>query len=157
MKVIDNFLDKEEFKHIQKIIMGADFPWFYNRNISYAKDPKNLYYFTHNFYRDNLQSNYFSLWGSFLNKINPKALIRIKGGLYPSVAKAEANCSHIDYDFPHKGCILYINKNNGPTYFGDKKIMPKENRVVLFDPHLPHSSSRCSDQQVRITVTFNYF
>jgi len=157
MKIIDNFLDKEEFKYIQEIIMSSDFPWFYNRRISGPEDPKNFYYFTHNFYKDNMQSSYFSLWKSFLNKIDVKALLRIKGGLYPSVTKSTANSSHIDYTFPHKGCIFYINKNNGPTYFGKKKVMPEENRVVFFDPHLPHSSSRCSDEQVRITITFNYF
>lgn len=157
MQIIDDFLNPQEFKNIQNILLGSNFPWFYNKCISDKNDPKRLYFFTHNFYKDYTSSNYFYLWKSFLDKLNCSSLIRIKGGMYPSVDKVRPNSSHIDYKYPHKGCIFYINKNNGPTYFGKTKVMPKENRAVLFEPHLPHSSSLCSDQQVRVTVTFNYF
>ena len=29
MDIIDNFLDKTEFKNIQEILMGRDCPWYY--------------------------------------------------------------------------------------------------------------------------------
>ena len=34
VEVIDNFLDKEYFKEIQNIMLGGDFPWYYNRYIT---------------------------------------------------------------------------------------------------------------------------
>tara|TARA_R110000751_G_C13497482_1_gene449915 strand:- start:46 stop:519 length:474 start_codon:yes stop_codon:yes gene_type:complete len=157
MDIIDNFLDETEFKQIQKIIMSNEFPWYYNKNISNPADAKHLYFFSHNFFKDEVKSGLFGLWENFLKKLNYKALIRIKGGLYPSHTKVRPNNFHTDFPFKHKGCIFYINNNNGPTVIGKKTILPKENRVVLFDPSIPHKSSLCSNQQVRITVTFNYF
>mgnify|MGYP003139091525 CR=1 FL=1 len=157
MKIIDNFLDKTVFNHIQKIMMGDNFPWYYNKFISSSKDEKHLFFFTHNFFKDKTQSNFFNLWEPFLQKLDCKALIRIKGGLYPSQPKVRHNNFHTDFPFKHKGCIFYINNNNGPTEIEKKTILPKENRAILFDPSISHRSSCCSDQQVRITVTFNYF
>ena len=157
MDIIDNFLDKTEFKHIQKIMMGEEFPWYYNKAIADFTDEKHFYYFTHNFFKNEVKSGLFGLWENFLKKLNYKALIRIKGGLYPLHPKVRPNNFHVDFPFKHKGGIFYINNNNGSTVIGKKSILPKENRVVLFDPSIPHHSSSCSDQQVRITVTFNYF
>ena len=157
MDIIDNFLDETEFKQIQKIIMSNEFPWYYNKCISTPADAKHLYFFSHNFLKNEEKSGLFGLWNNFLKKLNYKALIRIKGGLYPSHTKVRLNNFHTDFPFKHKGCIFYINNNNGPTVIGKKTILPKENRAVLFDPSIPHKSSLCSNQQVRITVTFNYF
>ena len=157
MDIIDNFLDKTEFKQIQKIIMSDEFPWYYNKQITTAADAKHFYFFSHNFLKNEVKSGFFGLWKNFLKKLNYKALIRIKGGLYPSHPKVRPNNFHVDFPFKHKGCIFYINNNNGPTVIGKKSIFPKENRAVLFDPSILHKSSLCSNQQVRITVTFNYF
>tara|TARA_R100000306_G_C4279248_1_gene94219 strand:- start:104 stop:577 length:474 start_codon:yes stop_codon:yes gene_type:complete len=157
MDIIDNFLDRTEFKHIQKIMMGDEFPWYYNKAIAAFTDEKHFYYFTHNFFKNEVKSGLFGLWENFLKKLNYKALIKIKGGLYPSHTKVRPNNFHTDFPFKHKGCIFYINNNNGPTVIGKKSILPKENRAVLFDPSIPHHSSSCNDQQVRITITFNYF
>ena len=82
MDIIDNFLDKTEFKQIQKIIMSDEFPWYYNKQITTATDAKHFYFFTHNFVKDRLQSNFFHLWESFIQKLDCKALMRIKGNLY---------------------------------------------------------------------------
>ena len=157
MNIIDNFLDRREFEHIQKIVMGVELPWYYNRFISTPKDEKHRYYFTHNFFKNEVGSAFFYLWRNFLKKLKYKSLIRIKGGLYPSHYEIRPNNFHSDFPFKHKGCIFYINNNNGPTVIGEKSIIPKENRAVLFDPSIPHHSSLCSDQQVRITVQINYF
>ena len=157
MEIIDNFLDKAEFKAIQKIMMGVRFPWYYNQYITSPKDDEHFYFFTHNFVKDRLQSNFFHLWESFIQKLDCKALMRIKGNLYPSHSTVRPNNFHADYPFKHKGCIFYMNDNNGHTEIDKQIILPKENRVVFFDPSIPHRSSLCSDQKVRITVTFNYF
>ena len=157
MKIIDNFLDKEQFEIIQKVMMGPKFPWYYNKRISSPDDPKHLYFFTHSFFYHNRRGPFFELWENFLKKLDFKALIRIKSGLYPSHPTVTPNTFHADYPFKHKGCLFYINSNNGATMIEEKTILPKENRAVFFDPSIPHRSSLCSDQQVRITVNFNYF
>ena len=157
-KVVDNFLDKDYFNQIKNFILSEEFPWYYNDRISNKNDPKDFYYFTHIFYIENsANSSGYDMWKNFLKKIDCKALIRIKANMYNNVNKKRKNKLHIDYPYSHKGCLFYLNSNNGETYFKNKKVIPKENRVVFFDPSEPHSSSLCTDEKRRITINFNYF
>ena len=158
IQIVDNFLDKNEFNNINSIITGDNFPWYYNNFITNKKDTNDKLYFTHTFYREPaIKSNWFNLWETFLIKIKCKSIMRIKGNLYLNNNIKKINKPHKDYDFKHKGCIYYINSNNGATYFGKKKVIPKANRAVFFDPSEEHSSSLCTDQKRRITINFNYF
>ena len=157
-KVIDNFLDKKYFNEIKNFILSEEFPWYYNEYISDKNDPKDFYYFTHVFYNENsANSSAYSIWKNFLKKIDCKALIRIKANMHNNLNKKRKNKLHVDYPYSHKGCLFYLNSNNGETYFKNKKVLPKENRAVFFDPSIPHSSSLCTDKKRRITINFNYF
>jgi len=159
IQVIDNFLDKDEFDKIKIVMMSNYFPWYYCDHVSYENE-NDKFYFTHNFYKDSKpQSYFFNILDNLLNKLEIKSLIRVKGNLHVKEKKMAYNNFHTDLPFEHKGCILYINDNNGFTYFkeSDKKIKPKENRIVLFDPSIEHKSSRCSDSKVRINININYF
>ena len=157
VQIIDNFLEKEKFNRLSDTIMGDSFPWFYNDGITNDKD-KDKFYFTHMIYRQpNVQSNWFNMCLPIIEKLECKSIIRIKANSYFSCDKTKKNQPHIDYSYKHKGCLLYINDNNGATYFKEKTVVPKANRAVLFDPSIPHSSSLCDDQKRRVTVNFNYF
>jgi len=46
-KLVDNFLDKEEFESVESVLLSNQFPWFLNPQI----DKKSSYYVG----RDNLQ------------------------------------------------------------------------------------------------------
>tara|TARA_Y100000004_G_C8720819_1_gene330035 strand:+ start:76 stop:555 length:480 start_codon:yes stop_codon:yes gene_type:complete len=158
IKVIDNFLPQDEFKYIQDSILSDHFPFYFNESITSDKDPKDYYYFTHTFFYDNKpQSNWFVLWENFLKKIECRSLIRIKASMYMNLKNKRKNKPHVDYTFEHKGCLFYINTNNGATFFEKEKVLPKENRVVFFQPHKLHSSSLCTDQKRRLVINFNYF
>ena len=37
------------------------------------------------------------------------------------------------------------------------KIESVANRVLLFDSSRPHSSTRCTDQKVRVNINLNYY
>tara|TARA_R110000850_G_scaffold32876_1_gene90260 strand:- start:1038 stop:1511 length:474 start_codon:yes stop_codon:yes gene_type:complete len=157
MKIVDNFLTNDEFENIKNILMGDDFPWYFNDYITDEKDTNN-FYFTHLFYNSmDIKSNFFYLFKNFLDKIECKSLLRIKGNLYVSEKEKRKNKDHTDFKYKHKGCLFYINDNNGETYFGDKKVLPKANRAVFFDPSKKHSSSICNNEKRRITINFNYF
>jgi len=158
IQIIDNFLDKEEFDNIKLLLTSDSFPWFYHDYVSDKKD-KNKFYFNHSFYNNyKPQSDFFGIWKNLLNKLEIKSLIRIKGNLHTRVNKSVYNNFHVDLPYKHKGCLLYINNNNGFTFFkeSNKKVIPKENRVVLFDPSIEHKSSSCSNCKTRITVNINY-
>ena len=157
VQIIDNFLDKEKFNKISDTIMGDNFPWFYNDGITNDND-KDKFYLTHMIYRQpNVQSDWFNMCLPIIEKLECKSIIRIKANSYFSVDKTKKNQPHTDYSYKHKGCLLYMNDNNGCTYFENEIITPKANRVVLFDPSISHSSSLCDDQKRRITINFNYF
>lgn len=162
-KIIDDFLPKEEFELIQYgITESQNLAWYLNNFIAGVADleanPKD-YYFTHLFYADHrVRSDNFKMFNTFLEMIDCKALIRVKGNLYPSTEEVRHHRNHQDYDFSHKAALLFINDNNGLTVLDDKiEVESKANRVLLFDPSIPHHSTSCSDAKYRITVNFNYF
>ena len=49
MKIEDNFLEQDIFLRLQKIMMGAGFPWYYNPIIDSADDI-DKFQFVHLFY-----------------------------------------------------------------------------------------------------------
>ena len=82
----------------------------------------------------------------------------IKANLYPSLNKIIEHGSHVDQNFKHNGFIYYLNTNNGYTKLSDgTKIESIENRGLFFDSSLPHQSTNCTDQNIRINLNFNYF
>ena len=87
MKIIDNFLEKEQFEKIQQTMMGVDFPWYYQKNSNYKKD--GLSQLTHGFYNYELSkranSPFLEILTPILKKLDAVGLIRIKANLtYPA-------------------------------------------------------------------------
>lgn len=163
-QIIDNFLDQKEFIKIKNAILNSDFPWNLTPDVVVDHNSqKNLkvtssYYFTHIFYSGLYMDSKTFIFSSILNKLEVKSLIRIKANLYPSTDKIEYHQEHIDYDYPHKGVIFYLNTNNGLTILEDDvKIESIENRILLFDPSRPHNSTTCTDDKCRVNVNFNFF
>ena len=157
-EIIDNFLDKESFKKIKDSMLGSYFPWFLNQQVSGNKD-NDGFYFTHFFYKNfNVAGETTILLEPLLLKIKPKAIIRIKGNLYPQTHKIIEHGNHVDYTFEHKGFIFYINSNDGFTKLKDGTIIESiENRGLFFDPSIEHNSSTCTNEFGRININFNYF
>ena len=157
-KIIDNFLNKEEFLKIKKFIMSRDFPWFFQDHVS-LKNANDGFYFTHLFYSNyQVNSDKFYLINPILSKLKIKSLLRIKGNFYPSTNKIIEHEKHVDYSFKHKGFIFYINNNNGFTKLNDGTIIKSvENRGLFYNSSIKHNSSTCTDQIARININFNYF
>jgi len=157
--VRDNFLPTAEFMVIQNLMLSNTLSWYYNDFVSDEADKQDDFYFTHQFYAGNQPNspNYQMLF-SIIARIEAKAMIRIKGNLYPNVGKKVENSWHSDYDFLHKGAVFYVNTNNGYTEFEDgTTIESKENRILFFDPSVKHRSVQCTDEKCRVTMNFNYF
>ena len=156
IKVIDNFLEEDQFDHLQSIIFTDGFPWFYNNWQTHLHD--GLYVFFHRFYSDpsGPSSSFFEMFDHTLCKLGVKKLYRIKANLNPKTVFHRKSGYHIDY--PNiTTSILYMNTNNGWTQFKKgKKIKSVANRMVIFDSNLEHKAVTCTDKKLRIVVNFNY-
>lgn len=139
--------------------MSNEFPFYYNDGITDKSGKKtDDFYFTHTLYNNNKpQSNFLHLVDPILNKLNMRSLLRVKCNLYPNVGKNIKHPLHLDYNFEHKAAIFYLNTNNGPTYFSDgSHVDAVQNRLVLFDGLVFHSSSLCTDKKIRVNININY-
>jgi|TARA_R110000824_G_scaffold108191_1_gene254945 hypothetical protein len=158
MKIIDNLLDKDVAENIANKITSDFFPWFYQNNVTDKSSTihSENYYFTHLFYDNNEQSSFFNYVIPILKKIKYKKLIRVKANLYPNVNKLIQHSKHIDYNYPTKGALYYLNTNNGPTYVENKKIDSVKNRLLLFNAFKKHNSTTCTDKKFRVNININY-
>jgi hypothetical protein len=159
-KIKDNFLEHSIFNRIKENILHYSFPWYFQSSVAFTnkKDKNESYYFTHLFYINEIKSDFYEILQPLLEKIKIKKLLRIKANLYPNLNKKIINNKHVDYEFKHKGLIFYLNTNNGHTILKNNlKIESIENRVLFFDPSIEHSSTHCTDQQIRLNININYY
>jgi len=161
-EVVDNFLEEEDFKNIENIMLGADFPWYYNNYVTKEEDIHNLhdYQLTHTFFNNSqINSGFFEILQPVFDKINPMAIIRVKANLLPNTNKIIEHGWHTDLpNIKCKTAVLYLNTNNGYTVFrkSEEKINSVSNRFVSFDSDMEHSGSTCTDTKVRAVINFNY-
>ncbi len=156
--VVDNFLSEKDFETIKYKLTYGGIPWYFSSNISGHGDDNDVYFASTIYdHMANLNTEFLNVVLPIVAKIQPTILIRIKANLYPNIGKQVHHSSHKDYTFPHQGAIFYINENNGPTVLdGVTEIIPKENRILFFDPSELHHSVTCTDQNIRINLNFNY-
>ena len=159
MEVIDNFLPENDFIKLQSLILGEYFPWYYNDYV--LTTPSNFtslnYQFIHLFYKDGIKSPLYLSVEPFITKLKVKDLFRIKANLNLKTLNHEYGGYHFDPYMKGKIAVYYINNNNGWTQFknGDR-VNSIQNRMVIFDPRLEHSSVTCTDKKRRLVINFNY-
>ena len=167
IKVIDDFLDIDHLNHMQKIIMGYEFPWYFTDEVveEHQLEPENKktdnFQLTHIIFDDFRQkSSFFELMDPLIRQINPKSLIRIKINLLPKRDKIIKHGFHTDVD-PDVNCVTavyYLNTNNGFTEFSNGEIVNSlANRIVFFDSQIKHTGTTCTDKKSRIAINFNFF
>lgn len=168
-RVIDNFISQQESDNIRDFMLSGDMPWFFNNAIldpdndirTHAKSPgEKDYQFTHQFYRNYAPSSdyFYSLLTPILEKINAKALIKVKANLSLGTEDPIEGGYHTDYDFDCKTAVYYVNTNNGYTKFEDGQTVESlQNRFVEFDSNTSHTGATCTDQKSRVVINFNYF
>ena len=160
MKIIDNFLPENDFKEIQDLVLGRDFPWFRQSSIATPEDNE-LCYFTHIAYNNEsggVNSQYWRFfYDKFFKHIKHKTIIRFKVNYYQRTKKIIVNDPHTDYYEKHKGVILYLNNCDGYTLLNNKKKVDSiENRLLMFDPSKNHSSTTTTNAQGRFNINVNY-
>lgn len=158
-KIIDNFLPWDYFVHLQRMMTDHSFPWLYNAEVANSGEIQDHFYFTHNIFQDfQPTSSIFEQFVPFFKQLEMNAMVRARALLYVNQGKQIVHEKHIDFKFPHKTAVFYMNTNNGYTEFEDgTKVESVENRIVFFDGSIPHNSSTCTDQKIRVVMSINYF
>ena len=162
MEVFDNFLPEEQFNIIASTMMSANFPWYYANSVV-SKDllcrEHYNYQFGHSFYYNyGFKSENTSIIIPILEKLNPVAILRIKGILLPRTETNIEHGFHQDNQHNSKVAIYYVNTNNGYTKFAEGGIIESvANRLVLFNSKDYHTGATCTDEKIRVAINFNYY
>ena len=159
MNLSKNFLKKDDFKKIESIIMGNEFPWYFNEKIIKVNEDDEDFQFTYSFIlkgKINCNSAMMSILEPVLSKLKYKKINKIKANLLLRDNKIKEHGMHNDQNEGMTG-ILYINNCNGYTKFENgKKIKSEKNKYIEFDSTLKHTGSSCTDKQRRVVINFNY-
>jgi hypothetical protein len=157
--IIDNFLNKEEFNVFKNIILGEDFPWFYNdKKVKIGIEDKKNFQFTHLFFSENnITSSFYPIVYPILKKLNANALSKIKANLTIASDKAFIFGLHTDTNVNCKTAIYYLNNNNGKTVFENKEeVNSVENRIVIFNSNIKHSAISHTNENRRVVLNINF-
>lgn len=159
MKVIDNYLPREQFENISKHILHPNFMWKYWDRVSDKTDKDDVWNskFTHVAFENIQLTDAVNVLADFINSVGCKALKRIIINSYPWTPEVKEHAPHKDYDFKHKGALLNLSTCDGYTYVEGEKVMSVANRVILFDPSKSHYGTTTSSNKRRVIVNMNYF
>ena len=167
MKIVDNFLNREDFFFVKESILGSRMYWLYeDHKVSKNDNDLQATQFYHMFCEFYNPSNLIYMVEPIFKKLNIIALYRIKANLEPYKGN-QKYCSDFHYDFtspntgkPNKEMktgIFYLNTNNGYTEFEDGTIVESiENRALFFDSSVPHSSTTCTTATARFNMNIKY-
>ena len=158
IEVIDNFLEEDNFKEIEKILMGDKFPWFFN-DFKNDDDDINNFQFTHTVVRGNgnIESKFIQYMKPFFDKLNIKKIFRIKINLTTRTQNLFNHLYHTDVSFQCTTAIFYINSNNGKTIFKHgEEVNSVANRMVIFNSNLEHAATSHTDEKTRVVINLNY-
>lgn len=159
-EVIDNFLPQDDFNRLSDLV-HQQVPFYFQKEINTEHINDTQFYMTHMLYNiehEPMYSTFFWNYKTILNKLNIKALMRMKINLYPKTEKIEIHQPHWDYKYEHKGCLFSLNTCDGATILEDgTKIESVANRALLFDPSKLHSSTSCTNDKARLNININYF
>jgi hypothetical protein len=156
-KVIKDFLEPEDFKALKSFLISEDVEWHYHPKTDPKTDKE---WFNHCFFTDNnITSHAFKLVQPVIQKLEGKAIIRIRANLDIRNPKIYQCSYHTDYPFECKTAILYMTDCNGGTQFKNpnKKVLCKENQIVIFDSQTQHSAITQTDAKQKIVLNINYF
>ena len=160
MKIIDNFLSKEEFLTVRdNLVFNPGFPFFLHRGITKPGDSNNDWFGAHVIYDQRVPTSdvYEEIGNIFFPYFEMRSLLRIKINFYPHTHSVIEHASHVDYDFPHTAAIYSLNTCDGYTKINNDVIVDSvENRMVFFDGSNQHRSTTTSSASGRFNISFNY-
>lgn len=160
IKVTKDFLDKNKFDSITKIVVSTYFPWFYQHEQN--PNAKDGFFFSHKLYAHDVvnSANYDSIVVNCLKpRINYSSLVRAQVNLLTRTDKPRRSILHRDFDNQHMTtAILYLNESNGYTEFESGEMIKSiPNMYVEFPTNLKHRAVSQTDVDCRCVINLNYY
>ena len=161
MKIVDDFLPAYQFRDLQSVIFGNDFPWYYypgTIQLSDSRIPYGPSQFVHTFYNEStgVIPNLPFFLEPFRIYLKYQEVKRIKVNLNSKTLFHRKAGYHIDWPNATTA-VYYLNTNNGWTDIkGHGKVKSVANRIVIFDSNLEHQGVTCTNEQRRVVLNFNY-
>lgn len=163
-EVYDNILSDHDAESIESLLLGEQFPWYFNQYVINHKKESSLnhFQFVHVFHDGiGIRSDSWQIINPLLDVIGMSAILRIKSNLIPIAEEITIHGYHSDFSglpLPSKSAVYYVNTNNGFTIFenGDK-VDSVKNRLLVFDNDMRHSGTTCTDKKARVVINFNFF
>ena len=138
-------------------------PWYPSRIDAEESEGNKLrnMQFVHYFYENNMAMDGCNILFPLVKKIDPLAVLRIKGNITLQHDTQLKHNLHVDITNTTNPTVMvsifYMNTNNGWTEFEDGvKIHSVANRLVTFPNYIKHTSVSCSDQTYRMVLNLNY-
>jgi hypothetical protein len=158
-QIIENFMPEQYCSELAELLGGLDFPWF-NYNIMVNPYFESEFpFFAHMVYFDNQpNSQYFSAFKPLVEKLEARALLRIRANNFPRHHKIVEHGYHDDYEDPEvKTAVYYPNTNNGSTILENGvKVDSVANRLLLMNTAIKHTSTSHTDAKYRYSVIINF-
>ena len=172
-EIIDNFLDKDYNEFLQGLMTtNSGFEWRYApTSCEYGSLESPIegfesvgdFQFNHVFLNDRVWRDQH-LVEPLLNKLNPKALVRVKANMItqrenPKVSGWHRDpIEHSEFDGEPMIALYFVNDNDGYCLLEDgTKILAKANRLVKFSGDIMHTAVGQSNTKVRTVININYF
>ena len=182
--IFDDVIDNDYQNKIKETFFGKNFPWFFVDDISYADNTiQKRPGFSHFFIDDReINSKHHSfilpLITNSLKKINFNHTCLTQGRAFFQLPlklddEKQVDTPHIDSFFPHLVVLYYVCDNEADTiiyknkYKGEgkdkpnindliieKKIKPKQGRVVMFNGYRWHTAEQPKETQ-RCVINYN--
>ena len=171
-QIRDNVLTEEELSKLQNVMLldstqnNKTIPWhisnMYESEDNIMCEEKEAFFWTHTFHdRQRVESKYFEIMYPLLDKINPKALIRIRANCNIITDRIIEHGYHTDVPSGTncRTSIFYLNTNNGYTKFKEAGSIVNSvaNRLLTFSSDMKHTSTTATDVTQRVVINFNYF
>jgi hypothetical protein len=175
IRVIDNFLTLGYYNEVEELMLGNEFPWYFQSDITNAK--KGTAGFTHAVVRDGVKCSettdfLLPLALQIREEVGASKIFRLRGDMVLPTKGTHA--PHLDYKLPHIAAILYIGESNGDTIIYNEtasegnyempssltehtRVTPEKNRLVLFSgDHWHTGGSPSTNYKRRVILNSNY-
>jgi len=162
MKIIHNFVGSVNYRSLKKYLLSSQVRWGLNRVLFLDKDCGyhqlcSVVYDNHRIWEEHT----FNMMLPLLNKLEIRAILRVKLNLLFRTNEIIEHGFHTDYTPPMKGsktAVFYVNSNNGYTKLKNGTIIKsEENKIAIFDGETEHTGTTCTDEEFRVVVNINYF